>query len=147
LFFIGVRNSFEFFTSSLILLYGEVFVFPAVYLSSASYSDFFLSYLARSDSYLVQASLCFLARRLRPSFNLFFLFLAHFWFSVSPSYSRALGDMLDSDSSEDLSSWWDQWWSPNHEYFSGVNCACVIRVAEDLGGSFGITDCIPLLVR
>jgi hypothetical protein len=45
-----------------------------------------------------------LAQRLRPSFNLFFLSLACFWLSVSPSYSRALGDMLDSDSSEDLAS-------------------------------------------
>jgi hypothetical protein len=75
-----------------------------VYLSSASCSNFFLSYSARSDSYLVQASLRCLARHLQPSFNLFFLFLAHFCFSVSPSYSRALDDMLDYDSSEDLTS-------------------------------------------
>ena len=46
----------------------------------------------------------YLARRLRPSFSLFLLSLACFWPSDSPSYSRALGDMLDSDSSEDLTS-------------------------------------------
>jgi hypothetical protein len=46
----------------------------------------------------------YLARRLRPSFSLFLLSLACFWPSDSPSYSRALEDMLDSDSFKDLTS-------------------------------------------
>jgi hypothetical protein len=90
--------------SSMILSCGELFVFLAMYLSYAYCSNFFLSYSARSDSYLVQASLCCLAWCLWPSFNLFFLSLARFWLSVSPLYSRALGDILDSDSFEDLTS-------------------------------------------
>jgi hypothetical protein len=71
-------------------------------LSSASCSNFFLSTI--SDSYLTQASLCCWARCLHPCFSLFLLSLACLWLSVSPSYYRALGDMLDSNSSEDLTS-------------------------------------------
>jgi hypothetical protein len=37
-------------------------------------------------------------------FSLFLLFIARFWPLDSSSYSRALGDMFDSDSSEDLTS-------------------------------------------
>jgi hypothetical protein len=38
------------------------------------------------------------------SFSLFLLSLAHLWPSDSLSYLGALGDMFDSDSSEDLTS-------------------------------------------
>jgi hypothetical protein len=48
------------------------------------------------------ASFRCLARRLQASFSLFLLSQACLWPSDPPSYSGALGDMFDSDSSEDL---------------------------------------------
>jgi hypothetical protein len=50
------------------------------------------------------ASFRCLARCLRPSFSLFLFSLARHWPLDSPSYSGTLGDMFDSNSSEDLTS-------------------------------------------
>jgi hypothetical protein len=89
-------------TNSWILVYGEFCVLPAMRLSSASCSDFLLLYSARSNSYLAQASLSYQARRRRPCFILFILSLACFWLLVSLSCPWAKGDILDSDSCNDL---------------------------------------------
>jgi hypothetical protein len=70
----------------------------------ASCSDFLLLYSAISDSYLAQASLRCRALHQHPYFILFLLSLTCFWFLVSLSCLRAKGDILDSDSSDDLMS-------------------------------------------
>jgi hypothetical protein len=67
-------------------------------------SNFLLLYSASSASYVSLASFRCLAWRLRPSFSVFLLSLTCFWSLDGPSYSGALGDMFDSDSSEDLTS-------------------------------------------
>jgi hypothetical protein len=85
------------------LSYGELCILVAC-LSLASCSDLFLLSSVISNSYLTQASLRYWARCLRLCFSLFLLSLICLWLSLSPSYSRALGDMLDSDSSMDLTS-------------------------------------------